>query len=84
MTARPVGRLFAAAALAALGAACSDRPAPIVLDPEERARYVYEIIEPRAACEPLRRKLQGKFDSREAVDALYEEAKKTGCLRREV
>lgn len=77
-------QLFAAVALAAMGAACSDKPAPIVLNPDERARYVYEIIEPRAACEPLREKLRGKFDTREAVDALYEEAKKTGCLRREV
>ncbi|MBL8486032.1 MAG: hypothetical protein JNK22_02895 [Rhodocyclaceae bacterium] len=84
MSANPLVRLLATAALASLGAACSDKPAPIVLNPEERARYVYEIIEPRAACEPLRRKLQGKFDSRQAVDALYEEAKKTGCLRREV
>ncbi len=77
-------RLLAAIGLAVLGAACSDKPAPIVLNPDERARFVYEIIEPRAACEPLRKKLQGKFESREAVDALYEEAKKTGCLRREV
>ncbi|MBL8490494.1 MAG: hypothetical protein JNM82_06915 [Rhodocyclaceae bacterium] len=77
-------RLLAAVGLAVLGAACSDKPTPIVLNPDERARYVYEIIEPRSACEPLRKKLQGKFESREAVDALYEEAKKTGCLRREV
>ncbi|HNH34814.1 MAG TPA: hypothetical protein PK375_02805 [Rhodocyclaceae bacterium] len=84
MNASQAKRLIFAAALGMLGAACSEKPAPVVLNPEERARYVYEIIEPRAACEPLRLKLKGKFGSREEVDALYEEAKKTGCLRREV
>jgi hypothetical protein len=58
--------------------ACSDRPA---LTAPERARFVAELIDERAACNSLRQQILGPAVDDKALDALYEVAKKTYCLK---
>jgi hypothetical protein len=59
-------------------AACSDRPA---LTAVERARFVAELIDERAACSSLRQKILEQAQDDKALNALYEAAKTSFCLK---
>jgi hypothetical protein len=58
--------------------ACSERPA---LTAPERARFVAELIDERAACSSLRQKILEPGQDDKALNALYEAAKASFCLK---
>ncbi len=58
--------------------ACSERPA---LKAAERARFVAELIDERAACSSLRQEILAQPHDDKALNALYEAAKKSYCLK---
>jgi hypothetical protein len=58
--------------------ACSERPA---LSAAERARFVAELIDERTACNSLRQEILAQPHDDKALNALYESAKKSYCLK---
>jgi hypothetical protein len=47
----------------------------------ERARFVAELIDERAACSSLRQKILEQAQDDKALNALYEAAKTSFCLK---
>lgn len=58
-------------------------PVPPLSD-ADKAKFVIELIEADRACDPLRSRLAVPGIASPAIDAIYQDAKKTGCIKRDV
>jgi hypothetical protein len=65
-----------------LVAACGEVVPP--LNAEQKARYVRETLEAGEACEAFRQRLAGPSPTMAAVDAIYDEARRAGCVKRDI
>jgi len=67
--------------LFALLAACNPVPP---LTNAEKAKFVYELIEAYPTCDAYRTRLDVPAIDTPAIDAVYREANKSGCIKRDV
>lgn len=63
-------------------AACGEVVPP--LNAEQKARYVRETLEAGDTCEAFRQRLAGPSPSMAAVDAIYDQARRAGCVKRDI
>ena len=63
-------------------AACGEGVPP--LNAEQKARYVIETLEASQTCEAFRQRLGGPGPTMAAVDAIYDEARRAGCVKRDI
>jgi hypothetical protein len=73
--------LLAASLLAGLGAACNPVPP---LTNAEKAKFVYELLESQHACDGYRTRLEVPGLENQAIDSIYREATKAGCVKHDV
>jgi len=72
--------IIACSVLLAL-AACNPVPP---LSTADKAKFVYELIEDYRDCDTYRQRLRVPAVESPAIDAIYKEAVKTGCIKRDV
>ncbi|CAG1001687.1 hypothetical protein RHDC4_03235 [Rhodocyclaceae bacterium] len=60
---------------------CACNPVP-PLSNADKARFVYELIDDRAACDSYRQRLSVPALESPAIEAIYQEAIKGGCIKR--
>ena len=63
-------------------AACGEVVPP--LNAEQKARYVGETLEAGETCEAFRERLAGPNPTMAAVDTIYDEARRAGCVKRDI
>lgn len=71
--------LFAACSL--LFCLCACNPVP-PLSNADKARFVYELIDERQTCDSYRQRLSVPAVDSPAIEAVYQEATKGGCIKR--
>jgi len=64
-------------------ALCACNPVP-PLGSTDKAKFVYELIEDYKTCDVYRQRLSVAGIDSAAIDAIYQEAKKVTCIRRDV
>ena len=64
-------------------ALCACNPVP-PLSNADKASFVYELIENYPTCDAYRQRLTVPAVESPAIDAVYKEAIKTGCIKRDV
>jgi hypothetical protein len=74
--------LFSALLVALMLGGCTDKVAPLSI--EQRARFVAELLEEGANCNVLRKRLAASSIEPSEIDAIYRDAKKSACLKRDV
>jgi hypothetical protein len=62
-------------------AACNPIPP---LTTAEKAKFVYELIEHYHECDSYRQRLKAPAVDSPAIDGVYKDAVKTGCIKRDV
>lgn len=60
---------------------CAEKVAPLTI--KERAVFVAELLEDDPSCNPLRKRLAASVERAE-IEVIYQDAKKTSCLKRDV
>jgi hypothetical protein len=66
-------------ALSLLLSLCACNPVPPLTN-DEKAKFVYELIENYPNCDAYRKRLEVPAVESPAIDAVYREAIKTGCI----
>ena len=68
---------------ALLTSACTENVTPLTA--EEKAAYVLETLKHKIpACEALKEKVAANSHNKPVIDGIYEEAKKTHCLKDDI
>lgn len=62
---------------------CACNPVP-PLGNADKAKFVYELIEDYRNCDTYRQRLAVPAVESPAIDAVYREAIKSGCIKRDV
>ncbi|MGE5467446.1 MAG: hypothetical protein ACM3Y9_08485 [Ignavibacteria bacterium] len=70
------------AACLVLGLAACEPVAP--LTNQEKVKFVFELIEDAHRCDSFRTRLEAPGIDGPAIDAIYREAIKGGCVKRDV
>ncbi len=76
-------RALTIACLLPLALAACGSPVPPI-SPNERAQTVAELIETDGSCAGFRARLSQPFTDRREIDAIYDEAKASGCIKRDI
>lgn len=72
--------LIACTALLTLSA-CNNVPP---LTTGDKAKFVHELIQNYPSCDSYRQRLDAPAIAMPAIDAIYRDAAKTGCIKRDV
>ena len=70
-------------AFATLLCLCACNPVPPLTN-AEKAKFVFELLENYPNCDVYRKRLEVPAVESPAIDAVYKEAVKTGCIKRDV
>jgi hypothetical protein len=74
-------RLYLVLTTALILGGCAEKVTP--LTPDEKARYVIELLNDDSRCDNFRQRFAVRPLAGDAIDAIYKEAMKVQCIKRD-